>query len=58
MLGHYQTHGMLEGLYKWLQNPGNTICDLPKSFFDDSYHIRNLVVELSDFRVVPEPVHT
>jgi hypothetical protein len=29
-----------------------------QSHFDDSYRIRNLVVELGDFRVVPEPVHT
>ena len=29
-----------------------------RSHFDDSCHIRNLVVELSDFRVVPEVVRT
>jgi hypothetical protein len=29
-----------------------------QSRFDDSYHIRNLVVELGDFWIVPDPVHT
>lgn len=29
-----------------------------QSHLDDSYHIRNLVVELSDFWIIPEPVHT
>ena len=29
-----------------------------RSHFDDSYHIRNLVVELGDFRLVPKPVQT
>ena len=38
--------------------PRDTLSVTLQSHFDDSFHTRNLVVELSDFRVVPEVVHT